>query len=105
MPEMTFVVRWPDGREEECYSPSLVMHDHLVAGHTYTVDDFTHRSSLALSIASDRVREKLGFACTSAAATTDQIRRSAAAYPPEDHVVVVRMWPPLPHETANQETA
>ena len=25
MPEMTFAVRWPDGRVEECYSPSLVV--------------------------------------------------------------------------------
>ena len=105
MPEMTVVVRWPDHREEECYSPSLVMHDHLVEGSSYTVDDFTHRSSLALAIASDRVREKFGFACTSAAASTDQIKRSASAYRPDDLVLVVRMWPPLPPTTAQQETA
>ena len=102
MPEMTVVVRWPDHREEECYSPSLVMHDHLEEGSVYTVDDFAQRSSRALSVASDRVHELLGFACTSAAATTEQIRRSAAAYPSEAHVVVTRMWPPLP---AQQETA
>ncbi len=32
MPEMTFALRWPDGRVEECYSPSLVVHDYLSAG-------------------------------------------------------------------------
>ena len=96
MPEMTFAVRWPDGRVEECYSPSLVVHDHLAAGSTYTVADFTRRATLALATASDRVREKFGFACTSAAATTDQIARSAAAYDPDATVAVVRMVPPLP---------
>ncbi|CAN5563500.1 MSMEG_0570 family nitrogen starvation response protein [soil metagenome] len=96
MPEMTFTVRWPDGRVEECYSPSLVMHDHLAPATTYTVDEFTRRSVTALDIASARVKEKFGFACTSAAATTDQIKRSAAGYRADDLVEVVRMWPPLP---------
>ena len=48
MPEMTFSVRWPDGRVDACYSPSLVMHDHLTPGTTYRVDDFTRRSGTAL---------------------------------------------------------
>ncbi|MEQ6900974.1 MSMEG_0570 family nitrogen starvation response protein [Nocardioides sp. YIM 152588] len=95
---MTFTVRWPDGRTEDCYSPSLVMHDHLEAGSTYTVAEFTDRSVRALGIASDRVRAKFGFACSSAAATTEQIRRSARAYPAGDLVEVTRMWPPLPEE-------
>ena len=29
MPEMWFVVRWPDGSSETCYSPSLVIKDHF----------------------------------------------------------------------------
>lgn len=98
MPEMTFSVRWPDGRLEEWCSPSLVVHDHLETGATYTVSDFTLRSTRALGIASDRVREKFGFACTSAAATTQQITRSAAAYRPDELVDVVSMHPPLPQE-------
>ena len=96
MPEMTFAVRWPDGRVEECYSPSLVVHDHLEAGGTYTVADFSARATRALAIASDRVREKFGFACTSAAATTEQIARSAAAHDAAATVEVLAMQPPLP---------
>lgn len=96
MPEMTVTVRWPDGRIEECYSPSLVMHDHLESGTSYTVADFAARSTLALGIASDRVREKFGFACTSAAATTEQIARSASSYAADGLVDVVAMHPPLP---------
>lgn len=96
MPEMTFSVRWPDGRVEEYYSPSLVVHDFLAAGGSYTVADLTTRTTTALGIASDRVREKFGFACTSAAATTDQVRRSASSHAPDDLVLVVSLHPPLP---------
>lgn len=99
MPEMSFAVRWPDGRVEECYSPSLVVHDHLAAGATYTVTELTDRAARAMATASDRVRERYGFACTSAAATVEQVRRSAASYDPTALVEVVAMWPPLPEET------
>ena len=98
MPEMSVVVRWPDGREQDCYSPSLVMHDHLAEGGSYAVADFVTRATTALGIASDRVRARYGFACTSAAATTEQIARAATAYSPDDVVEVVRMWPPMPPE-------
>ncbi|MFB9312916.1 MSMEG_0570 family nitrogen starvation response protein [Nocardioides plantarum] len=95
---MSVVVRWPDGREQDCYSPSLVMHDHLVEGGSYAVADFVRRATHALEIASDRVKAKYGFACTSAAATTEQIARAATAYSPGQLVEVVRMWPPMPPE-------
>jgi len=101
MPEMTISVRWPDGRVEDCYSPSLVAHDFLDAGTSYTVADFVARSSAALSAASDRVRARFGFACTSAAATRAQIDHSASAYRPGDLVEVVAMHPPLPVEEAS----
>lgn len=96
MPEMTFTVRWPDGAVDDCYSPSLVMHDHLDVGADYTVGDFIERSSTALGIASDRVRARYGFACSSSAATLEQIRRTAAAHPADATVSVLRMHPPLP---------
>ena len=54
MPEMTMVVRWPDGHVQECYSPSLVLHDHLEAGASYSVADFVSRTVYALGIASER---------------------------------------------------
>ena len=98
MPEMTVTVRWPDGRTEECYSPSLVMHDHLQAGRSYPVADFEDRALHALGLASERVREKFGFACTSAAASAAQISRSAAAFDGADEMHVVSMQPSLPEE-------
>ena len=96
MPEMLFSVRWPDGRRREYYSPSLVMHDHLDVGGTYTVTDFRARSTTALSEASERVRAKFGFACTSAAMTTEQIHTDAAAFEDGATVQIVAMRPPLP---------
>lgn len=98
MPEMSVVVRWPDGRVQDCYSPSLVMHDHLAEGARYTVADFRDRATQALAVASDRVRAKYGFACTSAAATAEQIAGAARAFGPDEMVEVVRMWPPMPED-------
>jgi uncharacterized repeat protein (TIGR04042 family) len=66
MPEMLFQISWPDGATEQCYSPSLVIKDHLAVGAAYQLDDFMIRSRTALTIASDRVREKYGFACSRA---------------------------------------
>ncbi len=98
MPEMTVSVRWPDGHASDLYSPSLVMHDHLSAGTTYSVEEFTRRAATALTIASERVRARYGFACTSAAATLEQVRVTASGFAPTDPVEVVAMHPPLPQE-------
>jgi uncharacterized repeat protein (TIGR04042 family) len=105
MPEMTFTVEWPDGSLQECYSTSLVMHDHLAAGESYSVSDFVHRVSAALNEASRRVREKYGFACTSAAAQRNDIQDRAQAFAsasdpratgPAGMVRVLAMEPQLP---------
>ncbi len=80
MPEMTFTVEWPDGSLQECYSPSLVMHDHLATGESYSVADFVHRVATALNEASRRVHEKYGFACTSAVAQRDDIQDRAQSF-------------------------
>jgi uncharacterized repeat protein (TIGR04042 family) len=96
MPEMTVTVRWPDGRVADCYSPSLVMHDHLQPGVTYRVDEFTRRSATALAEASERVRAKYGFTCSASAASLDRIRATASRFDAGDTVDVLDMQPPLP---------
>ncbi|MBS41867.1 MAG: hypothetical protein CMH83_01575 [Nocardioides sp.] len=96
MPEMTFAVTWPDGTEREYYSPSLVVHDFLVSGEEYTVLDLVGRTERALQVASDRVAEKFGFACTSAAATRQEVLADAGHHDPAATVRVGRMHPPLP---------
>lgn len=77
MPEMHFTVRWPDGNETVCYSPSLVVEEHLGVGAQYSLDAFVEASTTALSIASDRVAARYGFACSRALGQIEAIRREA----------------------------
>ena len=87
MPEMRFRIRWPDGRRETCYSPSLVIKDYFAPGLTYQLEDFVARSREALTIASDRVKARYGFPCSLAlgqlrdieAVASTQSRGAAAA--------------------------
>jgi uncharacterized repeat protein (TIGR04042 family) len=88
MPEMRFAIRWPDGTQESCYSPSLVIKDFFSPGETYPLDDFVARSRTALNIASDRVRVKYGFACSSA---MDQLARIEAAAKSFSHLPDARV--------------
>jgi uncharacterized repeat protein (TIGR04042 family) len=80
MPVMHFRIQWPDGGEANCYSPSRVISEFLTPGHTYPLDDFVQRSREALSIASERVRQKYGFACSAALDQLAQIERDAGRF-------------------------
>ena len=73
-------VRWPDDSLEVCYSPSLVIKDHLVPGTTYSLDDFRQRSRTALTIAAERVREKYGFLCSRALGQLARIETTATRF-------------------------
>ena len=76
MPEMHFRIRWPDGARETCYSPSLIVKEYFTPGETYALQQFLRHSRSALTIASDRVREKYGMSCSRA---LDQLARIEAA--------------------------
>ncbi len=93
MPEMRFHVRWPDGRREACYSPSLVVRDFLMPGERYALDDFVEKTRTALTIASERVREKYGFACSSAMDQLARIEVAARRQAPDGHVTVESFEP------------
>ncbi|MCR5858100.1 MSMEG_0570 family nitrogen starvation response protein [Mesorhizobium sp. J428] len=80
MPEMRFVIVWPDDRREECYSPSLVIKDYFSEGQTYPLDEFLRRSRDALNIASERVRAKYGRPCTLALGQLQRIETTAARF-------------------------
>ena len=79
MPEIVFVVRWPDDTMTECYSPSLVVQDFFVVGFRYALDDFLARSREALGIASERVRARYGFPCSRAQAELASIEAKCRA--------------------------
>ncbi|MGF1538122.1 MAG: MSMEG_0570 family nitrogen starvation response protein [Elainellaceae cyanobacterium] len=80
MPEIQFKIQWPDGSQEICYSPSLVVQDYLTPGETYSLVDFVARSRTALIIASERVKQKYGFPCSRALGQLQQIETKAETY-------------------------
>lgn len=80
MPEMRFLIRWPDGSRETCYSPSLVVKDFFAPGQSYPLADFLERSRAALTIASERVKARYGFPCSRAMAQLDRIETGAKAF-------------------------
>ncbi|MGD1858375.1 MAG: MSMEG_0570 family nitrogen starvation response protein [Leptolyngbyaceae cyanobacterium] len=80
MPEIRFQVQWPDGAEEICYSPSLVVKQYFTVGERYELSDFLERSRTALQIASDRVKAKYGFPCGLALGQLQQIEDRVAQY-------------------------
>jgi uncharacterized repeat protein (TIGR04042 family) len=80
MPEVRFTVRWPDDSVTDCYSPSTVIHDYLQAGERYPLDDFMQRSRTALHLASERVRLKYGYACSSAMDQLERLEARALTY-------------------------
>ena len=88
MPEMRFVVRWPDGRRESCYSPSLVIRDYFGEGESYALSEFVDLSRTALSIASERVRAKYGHACSLALGQLARIEAAAGGFAPDMRVTV-----------------
>lgn len=80
MPEMRFRVRWPDGSQTLCYSPSWIVKDYFAPGESYPLDQFVAHSREALNIASERVRQKYGFYCTGAMQQLREIEALAARF-------------------------
>ncbi len=77
MPAMHYHLRWPDGAETACYSPSLIIQDYFQPGTAYPLADFLCRLREATAIANDRVRAKYGFACSMAMDQLAQIEALA----------------------------
>lgn len=88
MPEIRFQVEWPDGSQETCYSPSLVMKQYFTPGEAYPLTDFVERSRTALQIASDRVQAKYGFPCSLALGQIQKIEARAVEYQPLPNPIV-----------------
>jgi uncharacterized repeat protein (TIGR04042 family) len=80
MPEMHFVIVWPDGSRESCYSPSLVVKDYFTQGEAYPLSEFIDRARTALRIASDRVEAKYGRPCSLALAQLARLEQNAAHF-------------------------
>lgn len=92
MPEIRFQIAWPDGTQDVCYSPSLIVQDYFEPGTMYELDDFVERSRTALNIASDRVRAKYGVPCRLALGQLQSIIEKATHYDqlPDPKVQVIQ---------------
>jgi uncharacterized repeat protein (TIGR04042 family) len=80
MPEIRFQIQLPDGAQEVCYSPSLVVKDYFTPNQDYPLDEFLSRSRTALQIASDRVQAKYGMPCSRALNQLQRIEAIVAQY-------------------------
>lgn len=80
MPEIYFQIEWPDGVQDTCYSPSLVVKDYFTTNHDYSLEEFLERSRTALQIASDRVQAKYGMPCSMALRQLHNIETKASQY-------------------------
>ncbi|WP_019502856.1 MSMEG_0570 family nitrogen starvation response protein [Pseudanabaena sp. PCC 6802] len=80
MPEIHFKIQWPDGSEETCYSPSLVVKKYFTPSSDYTLKDFVERSRQSLTIASDRVQAKYGMPCSLALGQLQTIEAKSAQF-------------------------
>ena len=89
MPEMQFSVRWPDGAQSLCYSPSLVIEEHLSVGTRYGVADFLARVRTALIEASARVQRKYGMPCSRALDQLARIEQRAAGFASNETVTII----------------
>ena len=90
MPEMRFRIRWPDGVQESCYSPSLVIKDYFQPGESYNLDEFLTRARTALNIASERVKARYGMPCSLAMGQLARLESRAGTQSaiPDPHVTV-----------------
>jgi len=75
MPEVLFTIQLPGGETHECYSPSTVVRQYFASGEEMPAAEFLTRSRKAMAEASERVRARHGFACTSAAAQLASIEQ------------------------------
>jgi len=75
MPSVNFNVIWPDGEKAIYYSPSTIIHEHLVAGSHYSQEEFSARTDAALTAASERVYQRFGYYCTAASGELEKIQR------------------------------
>ena len=77
MPTVDFTLRWADGTEQRCQSPSTAIERFLTEGGRYPHHELLRRTRDGLTAASRRVVEVYGMACTAAAAQIEAIEGAA----------------------------
>jgi uncharacterized repeat protein (TIGR04042 family) len=91
MPEVLFTIQLPNGAEKQCYSPSTIVRDYFASGEEMPVSEFRVRSRKAFAEASERVRAKYGFACSSAASQLADLEEMIRKFPDTDTVRILEI--------------
>ena len=93
MPEVELAIRWADGHVQRGTSPSRAIERWLVERAVYPRSELARRVRFGLAEASDRVRERYGYACRVAAQLSDELLRGAVAHggPPDAPATVQRL--------------
>lgn len=91
MPAVYFTVELPDGTQHDCYSPSTVIHEHFKSGDAMSMDEFVARSRIAFQAASERVRQRFGYGCSSAMDQLGEIEDWAKAHRADAPVKIIHL--------------
>ncbi len=89
MPITYINIEWPDKEVDKVYSPSSVIEDYFEAGNTLKIDIFLNQCNQGLNEASERVRKKFGYACTSAMAEASRISKKCKEYDAQNTVKII----------------
>lgn len=89
MPETYVQIQWPNAEEDQLYSPSSVIKEFFIPGKAIIVEEFSKKSEKALHEASERVRQKMGFACTAAQAESYRISEKCKSYDLNEIVKII----------------
>ena len=90
MPSVNFTVKWPNGQSSHFYSPSTIVYEYFQQGQQLAGQEFLKQAEQALNAASERVRARYGFACSSAMDSLNRIQTQAKelALKPEDTIEI-----------------
>jgi putative flavoprotein involved in K+ transport len=80
MPEVELTIRWADGAVQTGRSPSRAIERWLVEHAVYPRDELAQRVRHGLAEASERVRQRYGYACRVAAQLSEELMAGAAAH-------------------------
>ena len=88
MPVVRFDVMWPDATVMRCQSPSTIIRSFFTEGEALPLAQFMASAERGLNAASERVREKYGFACSAASDQLEIIQRKAEEFKQSSDAVV-----------------
>ena len=91
MPEVLFTIQLPNGAEKQCYSPSTIVREYFASGEELPVSEFRQRSRQAFAEASERVRAKYGFSCSSAASQLADLEETIRNFSDTDTVRILEI--------------